>query len=202
MGTGTLEQRAVSVLREGQERVDMLRAADVRMEEIDWLWPGWLARGKLHLLAGDGGAGKTTLALAMASTLSRGGQGPDETCAAAGNVLVWSGEDDIADTLVPRLAAAGANLENVYLVGDVLQGHRSRPFDPSQDLDMLAAEAERIGKISLLIVDPVVSAVLGDSHKNTEVRRSLQPLVELGALLDCAVLGISHFSKGGGGIDP
>lgn len=202
MGTGTIEQRAVSVLREGQERVDMLRAADVRMEEIDWLWPGWLARGKLHLLAGDGGAGKTTLALAMASTISRGGQWPDETCAAAGNVLVWSGEDDIADTLVPRLAAAGANLENVYLVGDVLQGRKSRPFDPSQDLDMLAAEAERIGKISLLIVDPVVSAVLGDSHKNTEVRRSLQPLVELGALLDCAVLGISHFSKGGGGIDP
>ena len=45
MGTGTLEQRAVSVLREGQERVDMLRAADVAMEEINWLWPGWLARG-------------------------------------------------------------------------------------------------------------------------------------------------------------
>lgn len=202
MATQSLEQRAVTALREEQERVNMHRAADVTMEEIDWLWPGWLARGKLHLLAGDGGAGKTTLALAMAAVISRGGQWPDDAAAPQGNVLIWSGEDDIADTLVPRLAAAGANLDQVYLVGDVIKGRNVRPFDPSQDLGALAQEAERIGRISLLIVDPVVSAIVGDSHKNTEVRRSLQPLVDLGALLDCAVLGISHFSKGGGGIDP
>jgi len=202
VATQSLEQRAVTALREDQERVNMHRAADVTMEEIDWLWPGWLARGKLHLLAGDGGTGKTTLALAMAATISRGGHWPDESIAAQGNVLIWSGEDDIADTLVPRLTAAEADLECVYLVGDVVRVRTSRPFDPAQDLGMLMAEAERIGPISLLIIDPVVSAVLGDSHKNTEVRRSLQPLVDLGAFLNCAVLGISHFSKGNGGIDP
>ena len=180
----------------------MHRAADVSMQEINWLWPGWLARGKLHLLAGDGGAGKTTLSLAMAATISRGGLWPDGSRAAVGNVLIWSGEDDIADTLVPRLAAAQADLERVYLVGEVLRGRTARPFDPSQDLGMLVAEADRVGSVSLLIVDPVVSTIVGDSHKNTEVRRSLQPLVDLGALVDCAVLGISHFSKGNGGIDP
>lgn len=202
MATQSLEQRAVTLLREDQERVDMRRAADVSMKEIDWLWPGWLAKGKLHLLAGDGGAGKTTLSLAMAATISRGGLWPDGSRAAVGNVLIWSGEDDIADTLVPRLAAAEADLKRVFLVGDVLRGRTARPFDPSQDLGMLVAEADRVGSVSLLIVDPVVSAIVGDSHKNTEVRRSLQPLVDLGPLLDCAVLGISHFSKGNGGIDP
>jgi putative DNA primase/helicase len=66
----------------------------------------------------------------------------------------------------------------------------------------LKAQAQRIGDIKLLIVDPVVSAVSGDSHKNTEVRRALQPLVDLAAALGAAVLGISHFSKGGAGSDP
>lgn len=202
MRTETLDQRAVTRLREQQERLQMLRAADVEMEEIDWLWPGWLARGKFHLLAGDGGAGKTTLAIAMAAVVSRGGAWPDGSVAPRGNVLVWSGEDDIADTLVPRLAAVGADLERVFLVGDIHRGRLRRPFDPSQDLEMLISEAGAIGDASLLIVDPVVSAVVGDGHKNVDVRRSLQPLVDLGNQLRCAVLGISHFSKGGNGIDP
>lgn len=54
----------------------------------------------------------------------------------------------------------------------------------------------------LLIVDPVVSAVTGDSHKNTEVRRALPPLVDLAAACDCAVLGITHFFRGGQGAEP
>jgi hypothetical protein len=76
------------------------------------------------------------------------------------------------------------------------------PFDPARDMPQLQAEAERIGNVRLLIVDPVVSAVAGDSHKNTEVRRALQPLVDLGSALGAAVLGISHFSKGSSGRDP
>ncbi len=68
---------------------------------------------------------------------------------------------------------------------------------------MLQKEAQRIGGMRLLVVDPVVSAVAGDSHKNGDVRRALQPLVDLARSLDVAVLGISHFSKGGGsGADP
>ena len=61
---------------------------------------------------------------------------------------------------------------------------------------------EKIGGIDLLIVDPVVSAVTGDSHKNTEVRRALQPLVDLAAARNASILGLSHFSKGGQGLDP
>jgi putative DNA primase/helicase len=69
-------------------------------------------------------------------------------------------------------------------------------------MEALRHQASLIDGVCLLIADPIVSAVSGDSHKNTEVRRALQPLVDLGAILGCAVLGISHFSKGSAGRDP
>lgn len=182
--------------------VDLKRASDIRCMPIRWLWNGWLAQGKLHILAGAPGTGKTTIALALAATVSTGGRWPDGSRAAPANVLIWSGEDDAADTLVPRLKAAGADLRRVFIVGDTRSSNDTRPFDPAADLGALEFEASRIGDISLLIADPVVSAVTGDSHKNTEVRRALQPLVNLGARLNCAVLGITHFSKGTAGREP
>lgn len=66
----------------------------------------------------------------------------------------------------------------------------------------LAEDANRIGGVRLLIVDPVVSAVAGDSHKNTEVRTAMQPLVDLASHLGAAVVGITHHSKGTVGRDP
>jgi putative DNA primase/helicase len=117
-------------------------------------------------------------------------------------VLIWSGEDDPEDTIIPRLLASGADLGRCYIVGDVIDGQR-RPFDPSVDMPRLQKAAAAIpGGADLMLVDPVVSAVLGDSHKNAEVRRSLQPLVDLASSLGAAVLGITHHTKGTQGRDP
>lgn len=177
-------------------------AASIKPEPFRWLWEGWLAAGKLAILAGAPGTGKTTVAITFAATISSGGRWPDGTKAAPGTVLIWSSEDDVKDTLVPRLIANGANLENVHFIETAMDGERSRSFDPSTDIDQLhAAIRERKIHPDLLIVDPVVSAVGGDSHKNTETRRCLQPLVDLGIAEDCAILGISHFSKGSAGRD-
>ncbi len=177
-------------------------AADIKPEPIRWLWEGWLARGKFHVFAGMAGTGKTTIAIALAATVSIGGRFPDGTRAPVGNVLIWSGEDSAQDTLVPRLLAAGADMQRVHFIGDVQHGDELRSFDPATDVRVMFDAATRIGDISLLIVDPVVNAVAGDSHKNGEVRRALQPLVDFGEKLGCAVLGISHFSKGTSGKDP
>lgn len=182
--------------------VTLTRASSIPLQPIDWLWRGFLARRKLQLLAGPPGTGKSTIAFSIAATVSRGGTWPDGTQAAVGNVLIWSGEDDAADTIVPRLKAAGADLERIFIVGDAGSGKDARAFDPSQDIPGLEFAASEIGGASFLIVDPVVSAVSGDSHKNVEVRRALQPLVDLGARLGAAILGISHFSKGTTGRDP
>ena len=177
-------------------------AADIKPEPIRWLWEGWLARGKFHILAGQAGTGKTTIAIALAATVSNGGRFPDGTRAPVGNVLIWSGEDSAEDTLVPRLMAAGADMNRVHFIGDVRHGDETRSFDPSTDIRAMVDATTRIGEVALLIVDPVVNAVAGDSHKNGEVRRALQPLVDFGEKLGCAVMGISHFSKGTGGKDP
>ncbi len=182
--------------------VIFVNGADLVPEPINWLWHGWLAKGKLHILAGQPGLGKTTIAMSLAATVSTGGQFPDGFSCPAGNVLIWSGEDDPADTLLPRLLAAGANANRCYFVTGTKRDGEVQPFDPSTDMLQLEAKAMSIGGVALIVVDPVVSAVTGDSHKNTEVRRALQPLVDLTSRLGSALLGISHFSKGGVGTEP
>lgn len=183
-------------------QVTLTNAASLRPEPVTWLWPGWLAAGKLHILGGSPGTGKTTLALAMAAVVSTGGHWPDGTQSPRKHVVIWSGEDDPSDTLTPRLVASGANLSHIHFVGDVRDNYGRRGFDPARDVGSLADKLAGIGDIGLLVIDPIVSAVSGDSHKNAEVRRGLQPLVELAGHLGCALLGITHFSKGTGGRDP
>ncbi len=182
--------------------VTMIRGDAIKPEAIVWYWYGWLAAGKIHVFGGAPGTGKTTIAMVLAAILSRGGYWPDGTRCEAGNVAIWSGEDDPADTLVPRLVQAGADMKRVFFVGEVQDGTSKRTFDPARDMEPLRRALESTGNVKLLIVDPIVSAVQGDSHKNAEVRRSLQPLADLAAHLGCAVLGITHFSKGTGGRDP
>lgn len=177
---------------------------DLTPEPVEWLWPYWLALGKMHILAGAPGQGKTTIAVgALAATVTIGGRWPDGTRCEPGNVIVCSGEDDPADTLLPRFVAAGGDRSRIFFV----QGMREEdgtvyPFDPARNMPELERAIAQAGGAKLVIIDPVVSAVTGDSHKNTEVRRSLQPLVDAATAGRFAVLGITHFSKSGQGTDP
>ena len=186
----------------GGAHVELLRADQVKIEPVQWLWVNWLALGKLHILAGEPSAGKTTIALAMATTITRGECWPDRTHCASGDVLIWSGEDDPSDTLVPRLKAMGADLERVQFVASVRDGDSRRSFDPAKDIDKLRIRIGDIPALRLLIIDPIVNVVSGDSHKNAEVRRDMAPLVNLAAQAGFAVLGITHFTKGTSGRNP
>jgi putative DNA primase/helicase len=182
--------------------VELIRASSVKPEPIAWLWSDWLAAGKLHVLGGAPGTGKTTIALDFAAVISSGRSWPDGSLASCGNVVIWSGEDDHKDTLIPRLLQADANMNNIFFIAGVQEGKRKRFFDPAIDMEPLLRKLEEIGNVRLLIIDPLVSAVVGDSHKNAEVRRSLQPLADLAARLGCALLGITHFSKATQGRNP
>ena len=180
--------------------VKLIRASEIKAEPIRWLWEGQLAKGKIHILGGKPGTSKTTMAMNLSAIISSGGKLPDGRRCDAGNVLVWSGEDDPKDTLVPRLIANGADMERVFFVDATLDASgKMLPFDPARDILRLEERAKKLGDVSLVIVDPIVSAVAGDGNSNSEVRRDLQPLVDLAENLDCAVLGITHFTKGSGG---
>ncbi|MGA9164866.1 MAG: AAA family ATPase [Thiobacillus sp.] len=196
------DKGVAGVLPYAASEVVMLHGCDLKPEAINWIWPGWLAAGKLHILGGAPSTGKTTIGMSFAATVTKGGNWPDGTYSPQGNVVIWSGEDDPADTLVPRLILSGADLNHVYFVGDVTDSTGKRAFDPARDMKPLADKLAEIGNVRLLIVDPIVSAIAGDSHKNAEVRRGLQPLVDLAGLMRCALVGVTHFSKGTGGREP
>lgn len=192
---------------ERQIVVSLMNGAAIAPLSISWLWEGWLARGKMHLIGGQPGTGKTTISMSIAATVSLAASRPvgwpdGSKCEIGGNVIIWSGEDDHADTLVPRLLAAGADLRRIFFVGGVREGEKSRDFDPAKDIPALRAAIDQAGGAAMLIVDPIVSAISGDSHKNAETRRGLQPLVELCRDIDAALIGITHFSKGTSGREP
>jgi putative DNA primase/helicase len=177
---------------------------DFTMTKIDWLWKGWLARGKLHILAGAKGAGKSTIAYDFAARITDVGKWPDGSPAPLGDVIVWSGEDNIEDTILPRFVAAGGNLKHIYPIREIRTAHGDRPFDPSTDVPALIELATKLPNPLLCSIDPVVMALSAqaDSHKNSETRRGLQPLVDFAEKRGIALLGITHFTKGTAGRDP
>ena len=184
---------------EGQREPEGLaleRADTLTLKAVQWLWNDWLARGKLHLLAGLPGTGKTTLALALAlaATVSSGGRFPDGSTAKPGRVVIWSSEDDVEDTLLPRLVANGADRSRIAFCRTVRANGKPRLFDPATDLPRLQAALQKAGDTDLVILDSLADAVTGDSHKNAEVRRALFPVTKLAEAGPLAVLGVAHLA--------
>jgi len=178
------------------------RASDVQPEKLIWVWPGRIPEGKLVLLGGPPGLGKSQLTAFMAATISNGGDWPcNEGSTAVGNVIFMSAEDGIEDTIVPRLMAAGANRDRVYIVASATKpdGTGRKTFSLKTDVDLLEAKAKQIADVRLIIVDPI-SAYMGgsDGNGNVETREVLEPLAEMANRLHIAVVAVTHLNKGGG----
>jgi putative DNA primase/helicase len=179
------------------------RASDVQPEKLVWVWPGRIPEGKLVLLGGPPGLGKSQLTAFMAATISNGGDWPcNEGSTAVGNVIFMSAEDGIEDTIVPRLMAAGANLDRVHIVASATKpdGTGRKTFSLKTDVDLLDVKANEIADVRLIIVDPI-SAYMGgsDGNGNVETREVLEPLAEMANRLHIAVVAVTHLNKGGGG---
>jgi putative DNA primase/helicase len=198
MGFGSGDKYAA----DEQTVIEIVNGASVTPKAIDWQWNGWLAAGKLHLIAGAKGTKKTSIAIDLAARMTSGGRWLDGTQAPLGDVLIWSGEDDFDDTLLPRLLGAGGDPKRIYHVKGAIVDGKRRTFDPARDVQFLIESAQNIASLGMMIIDSVVSAVAGDSHKNAEVRRGLQPLVTFAAERKCSAVGLTHFTKGTAGRDP
>ena len=92
---------------------ELISLADVEPEQVEWLWPDRIPLGKLTTLAGDPGLGKSFLTLDIAARVSEGRSWPDETANERGSVILLSAEDDLADTIRPRLDAAEADVARI-----------------------------------------------------------------------------------------
>lgn len=180
------------------------RMSDVRPERVSWLWPGYLAAGKLHVIDGDPGLGKSTATLDLAARLTAGKPWPDD---AAGpvprGVLLVSAEDGLADTIRPRLDAAGADVDRVLALTGVAIPHAGgvderMPVLPG-DIDRLV-DIIREHDVGLAVVDPLMAYLGGDidSHRDQDVRRALAPLARAAEQTGCAVVLVRHLRKGGG----
>jgi putative DNA primase/helicase len=177
--------------------------SDIAAKPVCWLWPGRVARGKLTIIAGEPGLGKSQIAASIAEVVTTGGHWPvDRQVCKPGHVLFFSAEDDPADTLRPRLEAAGANLSRVHIVDGVFVGYAGdgrrtdRTFSLQADVQALGLKLAELGSVMAVVIDPI-TAYLGDtdSHKNADVRALLAPLSELAARHDTAIIAVSHLTK-------
>lgn len=178
-----------------------VRAGELESESLRWLWPGRIALGKLTLLSGDPGLGKSILTIELAARVSRGASWPvDGAACPGGEVLLVCDEDGAADTIRPRLEAAGADLSRVHILRSVAPGQGGRGLNLHQDLAGLAAFLAAHPQVRLVCVDPL-TAYMGetDSHRNAVVRTVLQPLGNLAARAGVAIVAVSHLAKAGYG---
>lgn len=184
------------------ERLSIRCAASIPIKPVLWLWQSRIALSKTTILAGDGGLGKSQISAYMASIVSRESSvWPDGApCDITGNVLILSAEDDAQDTIVPRLMAAGANINRCFVIDAVTKTTRGkiteRQFDLTKDIVRLENAIESMGDVKLIIIDPI-SAYMGktDSHNNEAVRGMLTPISALAIKHQVAVLLVTHLNK-------
>jgi hypothetical protein len=184
-------------------RLSTIRLSDVQPERVSWLWPGRIPAGKLVTLDGDPSLGKSTLSLAFAAIVTTGGTWPDNSpCNYPGDVILLSAEDGLADTVRPRLDAAGADVSRVHAVQGVTLPDGSLRPPTLADVDELHRLVVETGA-RLLVVDVLMAYLPSgtDSHKDQDIRRVLSRLSALADATGCTVLLLRHLNKAKGG-DP
>jgi putative DNA primase/helicase len=183
-------------VREHIEGVAIEQGGAMTMQHVEYLWRGYLARGAVHVIAGHSGEGKSTLMSALAAAFTTGGRLPDGTRASVTNVMIYSGEEGIADTLLPRLRGMGADMTRILIPKNRYDAAGNlTPFDPATDMGLLkVAVAEH--QAGLVILDPVMALMsAGSGNDARDVRHSLRPVQELAEATGACVVGVTHFGK-------
>ena len=177
----------------GNTPLKLISMSEINAEEVQWLWYPYIPLGKLTILQGDPGEGKTSFILAVIAALTRGDPLPEcERAAEPMNVIYQTAEDGLADTIKPRLESAGADCTRVLVIDE---GKRELTL-----CDARLEEAIRRTGAKLIVLDPL-QAYLGsnvDMHRANEVRPVLKRLSLMAERTQCAVILIGHMNKAQG----
>ena len=174
------------------ETVKIIRMSDVELTPVEWLWKPYLPFGKLSVLQGNPGEGKTYFAMHLAAACTNGKLLPNMEHMEPFNVIYQTAEDGLGDTVKPRLIEAGADLDRVLVIDD-------------SDVQLTLSD-ERIEKAiiennaRLVIIDPI-QAYLGadvDMNRANEVRPIFMRLGQVAQRTGCAILLIGHLNKAAG----
>jgi hypothetical protein len=194
------DRRVRLAVRAGREPLGhTVRLSDVAPEPLRWLWPGRIPAGKITLLDGDPGLGKSTLLCELAARISRGEPlpGDDSAPATPRGVLLFSAEDDVFDTIRPRIDAAGGDPRRIAAFIAVSDGtDTGRPFALPRDLPILEAIVQRLDA-ALVVIDPLV-AFLRPATSEQHVRHALGALKASAERTGAAIVIVRHLNKSGG----
>jgi putative DNA primase/helicase len=187
-------------LREPRARRGLISLADVEPEEIRWLWHGRIAYGKLNVIDGDPGLGKSVMLLDLAARLTTGTPMPDSTATGRhepANVLLMCAEDGLGDTIRPRLDAAGADITRVkqrdFYEDD--RGNERLPILPDDIGQIITDILEHSAK--LVVIDPIFAYIGAkiSTKDDKEMRKALQPLKVAAEQTGAAIVVVRHLNK-------
>lgn len=171
---------------------ELTNMKDVEVKEVEWLWKPYIPCGKITIIQGDPGEGKTTMILAVASSLTIGSSLPLIGDLDISKVIYQTAEDGLGDTIKPRLLSTGADCSNIIVIDE-------------SDKELTLSD-ERIEKAivetgaKLVIIDPL-QAYLGakvDMHRANEIRPIFKNLASVAEKTGCAIVIIGHMNKSGG----
>ena len=168
--------------------------SDVESVKVEWVWHPYIPRGKLTLLEGDPGQGKSWITLAISTALSLGDGLPGQDIKTRpGRVLILTAEDGLGDTVRPRLDAMGADVTHIYAYKEV------DAFDAA-GLDRLEHEADEL-RPDLIVVDPIVAYIGAsvDIHRANETRAVLARLASIAERTRSGIVAVRHLNKASGG---
>lgn len=175
-----------------KKELKLIQMSQVEVEEIQWVWYPYIPYGKITVVQGDPGEGKTTFILALVALLTKGEPLPEEENAVEPiNVIYQTAEDGLADTIKPRLLSVGADCERVLVIDE-------NEIELTLTDERLEQAIKQTGA-KVIVLDPIQAYLGGDvdMHRANEIRPIMKRLALLAERTGCAVILIGHMNKMG-----